>query len=689
MGSQTFTNNADFTAQTNCSVSDGSVVATDPASAFTFNVNTSGQTYMDAGEGMQYDMSGFTKSLTQALSYGFADLMGWTKLNEANGTITNNSGAVQIAANSNKSQYNTNAVDASRIRRDASLTGNFDARVELTDVANLNNTQERIGMAFYTNDANWVLWGRFNTGQLIFQVCVGGALVNGSQNGASNAGTHFRITRVGNAWTAYISADGDSWSQIYTYTTSGSHVPTTGYFDLFANANLVGGGDVSGTFDNFSLVGATPSVNARYFASDDSGAAPVYSDWLTWENLLLEADNNKRYLWLQLEVTGDAVTSFDSLAAATIVSSTATLAVFLLAGQSNADGRGAIDDLSPPYDSAQPLVLAYTDGGGDPWPALIPGWNNDGENMFGPEIKFGYDAVLRSNGIPIGIIKSAEGGTSLAVDWCKGGDNYNDLMTQITNAQGTRTIVIKALIWVQGERDAVQSDYANAYQFNLTQFLSDIRSDLSLPNLPVVICKLHTSLPVGSYPYASTVRAAQVAVATADSYAVAVDTRDISLNVDNIHYDADGCLELGARAATALADYVPMLDPVTAPTNVFSALLDDNPVYHIAVRWDEAAGVDHHELRRLSSAGVCAQLDSTRAWASLPQMAMEFVEDGSPASGLIPLSCYVDQGLDLSTYTYEVRSVDADGLPSTWVEAEDVGSGSTVDDSGIFNRVFN
>ena len=61
--------------------------------------------------------------------------------------------------------------------------------------------------------------------------------------------------------------------------------------------------------------------------------------------------------------------------------------IFLLGGQSNMVGSGAIKDLAPPYSEALPVIRIWHPEKG--WIALAPGY--DGRSEFGPEIAFGHE----------------------------------------------------------------------------------------------------------------------------------------------------------------------------------------------------------------------------------------------------------------------------------------------------------
>lgn len=105
---------------------------------------------------------------------------------------------------------------------------------------------------------------------------------------------------------------------------------------------------------------------------------------------------------------------------------------------------------------------------------------------------------------------------------------------------------IKAMFWMQGEQDATNTTYANAYEANLTQFIADVRADLGLPNLPFVFGRIHNSLPSGSFPTAAknAVRLAQDNVAANVANTYKVNTDSFALKGDNVHFEGPGILSL-------------------------------------------------------------------------------------------------------------------------------------------------
>ncbi len=199
--------------------------------------------------------------------------------------------------------------------------------------------------------------------------------------------------------------------------------------------------------------------------------------------------------------------------------------VFVLAGQSNMKGFGTIND--PENDPGSLIDVIQNDVDGN-WSAIgaVDNWNvldgvslyfanngdtiranvtvgqGDNPNLIGPELMFAHqlDAYYDD---PILIIKTAWGGKNLAVDFrppSAGGTTgvyYNAMIQtvqEVTQNLGTEFPNIGAtdfeltgFAWFQGWSDAASDDFLNEYESNLHHLVNDVRNDLGVPALPIVI----------------------------------------------------------------------------------------------------------------------------------------------------------------------------------------------------------
>lgn len=193
--------------------------------------------------------------------------------------------------------------------------------------------------------------------------------------------------------------------------------------------------------------------------------------------------------------------------------------VYLLAGQSNMDGRGQAADLTNDlarWSQPQNDVRIYFANPGsstnyDPLPAYVTGWQTLATGCsvppgfvgalpspdFGPEIGFGRTLADAQPSRHLALIKVSKGGTSLSSDWNPSrGYLYATFTNQVPaaladlTAEG-HTYVVRGMIWHQGEADV--SLGGPRYYTNLTAFIGAVRRDLGLANLPVVVGEIATN----------------------------------------------------------------------------------------------------------------------------------------------------------------------------------------------------
>src|SRR5439155_9170141 len=135
-----------------------------------------------------------------------------------------------------------------------------------------------------------------------------------------------------------------------------------------------------------------------------------------------------------------------------------------------------------------PLVLALnTDG---KWiVARDPIHPKEGriEPGMGPGIPFAIEMLKADPKVTIGLVPCAVGGTPLR-RWVKGADLYEKAVSRAKLA--AQAGVIKGVLWHQGESDTGNQKNAESYESRLTQMFKDLRQDLGLPDLPIVVGQL-------------------------------------------------------------------------------------------------------------------------------------------------------------------------------------------------------
>lgn len=243
--------------------------------------------------------------------------------------------------------------------------------------------------------------------------------------------------------------------------------------------------------------------------------------------------------------------------------------VFIIAGQSNADGRGTVSELTGPlatYAATQPEVLIhYTNpafgGSQDPlyenWVPLRPGFSvAPGSSGALPRVSFGMEVsastILAAKYDHPAIIKVTRGGTSLGrpgIDWypaeldsADAGPLYTALiqstkaaLLKFTDAGDTYTV--HSMFWHQGESDASREA---SYGALLTELARSVRRDLEMPNLRFIVGELAPGKP-------QSFRDVQWNTSRALRNGGFVSSRNLTTSDENTHFDTGSVIAYGQR----------------------------------------------------------------------------------------------------------------------------------------------
>ncbi|BDS06102.1 hypothetical protein NT6N_11420 [Oceaniferula spumae] len=251
--------------------------------------------------------------------------------------------------------------------------------------------------------------------------------------------------------------------------------------------------------------------------------------------------------------------------------------IYILAGQSNGNGRGWAADFgtgtSHPqfefYKTAQADVRFYYHKTQtatnhtlpeDQWIDLAPGSGHgtvtpENSPELGPEVSFGDAMADEYPTEHIAILKYCHGGTNLHTQWSASGSQYTTLLstvnaatTALTNAGHTYTL--RGFLWQQGEADCTNVTHANNYEANLISLVNRVRADIfGGLSRPFIIGKLsdnQTSI-TGNAGF-STVRTAQENVAANLTNVATVNADDdakFPMRGDEIHFTGVGQIYLG------------------------------------------------------------------------------------------------------------------------------------------------
>ena len=241
--------------------------------------------------------------------------------------------------------------------------------------------------------------------------------------------------------------------------------------------------------------------------------------------------------------------------------------VYILAGQSNMDGRADVKELPKPIASKQPGVLIYYVNPANPskhgekhhtssgWQTLSPGYSVPPgarskalpSGRFGPELSFAYDmhkSQRRKN--PIAIIKISRGGTNLRSDWSPDGFMYKAMIAEVSKAMEAMknrgdNAKLCGMLWHQGESDAGKPEL---YQGRLEALIADVRQAVGHDELPFLIGELAPTKP-------KAFRKLQRAIAEANDHVAFVGSEGLK-TTDGTHFDAASQITFGKRFAAAM-----------------------------------------------------------------------------------------------------------------------------------------
>lgn len=250
--------------------------------------------------------------------------------------------------------------------------------------------------------------------------------------------------------------------------------------------------------------------------------------------------------------------------------------VYLIGGQSNANGRADAAQLAEPLASSQKNVRFYwhrsqktTNVGHLPenqWTDLAPG-SGHGITVpvfakeFGPELTLGQTLAKAHPQSKIAIIKYSVGGSNLHQQWSKKGPLYatfvkvtRDALAALTT-QG-HTFEVRGMAWQQGESDTTAAT-AKDYEKNLIDLIQRVRKDLfDGKAIPFSIGGLSNSQDddinvVGKGWFI--VRKAQESVAKTAANVAFVNSDCFGIRPDDrIHFNHEGQIALGKAHADAI-----------------------------------------------------------------------------------------------------------------------------------------
>jgi len=225
-----------------------------------------------------------------------------------------------------------------------------------------------------------------------------------------------------------------------------------------------------------------------------------------------------------------------------------TAHVFIESGQSNSQGVAARAD-APVGSDPGPIAGVQTwrrsqDGdmysGIGQWYPLDYEYNQyEGRDQFGSVLKFGLNIsdYLHDENNDIYIIKADGNGKAIA-GWLDGGAEQGAMYNHINNGLASLVadpeideIKIHGFYFDQGESDSENATLAGLHESQLNRLVAELRTNLGLPNLHVIIRQLDASI---GYSDVNTVIAGQNSVADNDEN-IHIIKGPYTYNNDNLH----------------------------------------------------------------------------------------------------------------------------------------------------------
>lgn len=248
--------------------------------------------------------------------------------------------------------------------------------------------------------------------------------------------------------------------------------------------------------------------------------------------------------------------------------------LWVLAGQSNMEGYGYLEDVQPPDErihvfrmddewaiAREPLHTTVSATDPAHWPRDREGrpvritgkrlaeYAANRKRGAGLGLPFAVQ-MLKGTGVPIGLIPCAHGGTRMD-QWdpalkAQGGASLYGSMIRRVQAAGGR---VKGILWYQGESDA-QPERWESYEQKLTTFVQSVRNDLSAPDLPFLLVQIGRNIAthVPHQKEWAAVQEIQRTLPLRTPHMASTASIDLELE-DDVHADTPSLKRLGRRLA--------------------------------------------------------------------------------------------------------------------------------------------
>ncbi|WP_196781411.1 sialate O-acetylesterase [Flavobacterium sufflavum] len=217
--------------------------------------------------------------------------------------------------------------------------------------------------------------------------------------------------------------------------------------------------------------------------------------------------------------------------------------VYLLIGQSNMAGRGAIDAESEK--TSQDIFMLDKSNN---WViAKDPVHFDKSSAGVGPAISFAQAMLKDKMNAQIGLIPCAWGGSPIKV-WQPGVKYFDNFPYDEAIARAKIALqkgVLKGILWHQGESDN-DSKKAEVYLEKLKALVANLRMDLNAPNLSFVAGE------IGYFNKENHINTIINKLPDEVAHTAVVSAKDLTDKGDHLHFDTASARELGKRYAAEM-----------------------------------------------------------------------------------------------------------------------------------------
>jgi pimeloyl-ACP methyl ester carboxylesterase len=230
--------------------------------------------------------------------------------------------------------------------------------------------------------------------------------------------------------------------------------------------------------------------------------------------------------------------------------------LFLLIGQSNMAGRGAVT----PADQTPPARVLMLNQAGEWVPAVDP-MHFDKPTVVGVGLgrTFGIAVAAATPGVTIGLIPCAVGGSPIEV-WRPGAyyeptksHPWDDAMwrAQVALQAGT----LKGILWHQGESDS-NAQQVPLYAAKLHDLIARLRAELHAPTVPFIAGQLGKFADAPWNEFKVEVDRVHRELPAKVKGTAFVSAEGLNHKGDKVHFDADSYRMFGQRYAEAYLQLV-------------------------------------------------------------------------------------------------------------------------------------